>query len=166
VVERLVDFDWVGLVRQRAAAADRPVEVRLPRRRVCVRADPDALGLVLDELLANAAKFTPPDAPIVVRVALEPVEGDRDARQPGCVTTTVEDGGPGIPPGDRDRVFDRFTRLGDHLTRPQQGVGLGLYIARRTVEAMGGTVACEASPLGGAAFVLRLGLPRVSSPRS
>jgi signal transduction histidine kinase len=167
VLDRSVAFDWVELVRQRAEAFERPADapcvgVRVPSRRVGVRADPDALGLVLDELLSNAAKFTQPGVPVGVRVA---VEGDR-------VTTVVEDGGPGVPLDDRERVFDRFTRLGDHMTRPQQGVGLGLYIARRTVEAMGGSIACEASPLGGAAFVIGLpvaGLPRkgkLSSPIS
>ena len=143
LAERLVAFDWVALVRQRAEAferlgAERRIELKLPKVRVGVRADPDALGLVFDELLCNAVKFTEPGAPMAVRVSVTE----------GCVTTTVEDSGAGVPQSDRERVFERFTRLGDHLTRPQQGVGLGLYIARRTVEAVGGTMTCESSRLG------------------
>jgi nitrogen fixation/metabolism regulation signal transduction histidine kinase len=149
-VERSVPFDWAAVVRQRVAAADRPVTSEVDEGAAVVCGDPDALGLVLDELLSNAAKFTAPDQPIHVSC-------DVDAEE-GWVTTVVEDAGSGIPATDRERVFERFTRLGDHMTRPQQGVGLGLYIARRTVEAMGGTIECEASAeLGGTAFVL--GLP-------
>lgn len=146
-VERSVPFDWIALARQRVDACDRPVTAEVADAPAVVCGDPDALGLVLDELLSNAAKFTTPDQPILVTVDVED----------GWVTTVVEDAGPGVPAADRERVFERFTRLGDHMTRPQQGVGLGLYIARRTVEAMGGTIDCEASAeLGGAAFVLSL----------
>jgi two-component system sensor histidine kinase KdpD len=72
------------------------------------------------------------------------------------VVTTVTDRGPGIAPEDRERIFDKFTRLGDHLTRPQQGVGLGLYIARRSIEQLGGRLTCDAAPQGGARFTFRL----------
>jgi signal transduction histidine kinase len=70
----------------------------------------------------------------------------------GRVLVRVDDDGPGIPPDDRERIFEKFTRLGDHLTRPQQGVGLGLYIARRSIEEMGGEIWCDESPTGGARF--------------
>ena len=68
----------------------------------------------------------------------------------------MSDHGPGIPVGDRDRIFDKFTRLGDHLTRPQQGVGLGLYIARKSVERLGGELWVDAAEGGGAAFSFAL----------
>ncbi|MEY2571546.1 MAG: hypothetical protein QOE63_1896, partial [Acidimicrobiaceae bacterium] len=64
--------------------------------------------------------------------------------------------GPGVAPADRDRIFEKFTRLGNHLTRPQQGVGLGLYIVRRSVEAMGGTVWVDTVANGGSAFSFSL----------
>jgi signal transduction histidine kinase len=57
---------------------------------------------------------------------------------------------------DRERIFEKFTRLGDHMTRPQQGVGLGLYIVRRSLEAMSGTVWVDESPGGGATFSFSL----------
>jgi signal transduction histidine kinase len=53
-------------------------------------------------------------------------------------------------------VFERFTRLGDHLTRTVGGAGLGLFIARRLVEGMGGTIAVGAGPTGGASFSFTL----------
>ena len=82
------------------------------------------------------------------------LDGDR-------VVTTVEDEGPGVPPGDRERIFDKFTRLGDHLTRPQQGVGLGLYIARRSIDELGGEIWCDERPGGGARFGFTLPAHRV-----
>jgi signal transduction histidine kinase len=65
-----------------------------------------------------------------------------------------------VDPEDRGRIFDKFTRLGDHLTRPQQGVGLGLYIARQSVEQLGGSITCDERPGGGARFTFRLPAPR------
>jgi two-component system sensor histidine kinase RstB len=65
-----------------------------------------------------------------------------------------------VPPRDRERIFDKFTRLGDHLTRPQQGVGLGLYIARRSLDEMGGEIWCGERPGGGARFGFSLPVHR------
>lgn len=159
MAERVVAFDWTDVVDQRVEAfvrndPSRPVDVDLPLGAAGVLADPDTGAHLVDELLANAGKFT--DVGTEIRLRVEATDG--------WVTTTVEDAGAGVPAEDRERIFERFTRLGDHLTRPQQGVGLGLYIVRRMVEAMGGTVACEASPLGGSAFVLRLPAAELPTP--
>ena len=68
----------------------------------------------------------------------------------------VEDDGPGIPEADRERVFDRFTRLDEGRDRDAGGAGLGLAMVRAIVERHGGTVAVDAGALGGARFVVRL----------
>jgi PAS domain S-box-containing protein len=107
-----------------------------------VVADRNLATGILANLLSNALKYSPDGSPITVT-------STRDADR---VITTVCDQGPGIAPGDRERIFEKFTRLGDHLTRPQQGVGLGLYIARRSLEEMGGQIWCDESPDGGARF--------------
>jgi signal transduction histidine kinase len=143
-------FDARVVARRQAEVAqrsspDREIAVVAPDP-VGVVADPETLGRVLDDLLSNAAKFSPPTTPITV---LLDVEG------PNAVVR-VQDRGPGVDEPDRERVFEKFTRLGDHLTRPQQGVGLGLYIVRRSVDAMGGVVRCEPAPGGGASFVVEL----------
>jgi signal transduction histidine kinase len=70
--------------------------------------------------------------------------------------TTVSDLGPGIPLADRELVFERFRRLGDYMHRSTAGVGLGLFIARRLVEGMGGTISVGETPDGGAALSFTL----------
>jgi PAS domain S-box-containing protein len=101
---------------------------------------------VLSNLLSNAVKYSPPRAPVTVTVARRGAE----------IVTTVTDRGPGIDPGERQKVFDRFTRLGNHLTRTVGGAGLGLFIARRLVEGMGGTIDVDAGRDGGASFSFTL----------
>jgi signal transduction histidine kinase len=72
------------------------------------------------------------------------------------VELLVDDDGPGIPPQDRERVFDRFHRLDSPRTRDAGGTGLGLAIVRELVATAGGTVTAEASPAGGARLRVRL----------
>ena len=74
----------------------------------------------------------------------------------GAVVLVVEDDGPGIPEADRERVFDRFTRLDEGRDRDAGGAGLGLAMVRAIVERHGGTVAVDTGALGGARFVVRL----------
>jgi signal transduction histidine kinase len=112
-----------------------------------VWADPDRLHQVLTNLLANAIKFSPPGG----RVAIT-------ARQDteGLVRFAVEDTGPGIPPAERERVFDKFYQVGRVDSERPPGTGLGLTIARHLVELHGGRIWVEDAPHGGAAFVILL----------
>jgi len=110
------------------------------------------LAMALSNLLANAVQFTPAGGRIAVRAAA----ADAGAR----VLLEVDDTGPGVPAEHRERVFDRFFR-GDAAPRAEPagargGVGIGLYVARQVIEAHGGAIRCEASPLGGARFVVAL----------
>jgi signal transduction histidine kinase len=66
---------------------------------------------------------------------------------------SVTDNGPGVPPDQRERIFEPFVRLPGNRRR---GTGLGLAIVRRTIESHGGTIGCDPSPNGGARFTLRL----------
>jgi signal transduction histidine kinase len=153
-------IDWEATVAKQVADARRQdpardisllVEPDLPR----VVADGQLAGQVLANLLSNALKFSPTGSDIGVAVAHD---GHR-------VVTSVADHGPGVPAVDYDRIFEKFTRLGDHLTRPEQGVGLGLFIVRRSVEAMGGSVWIDPVPGGGAAFSFSLPVAQAPSRR-
>ena len=74
----------------------------------------------------------------------------------GTVELTVDDDGPGIPVEDRERVFDRFTRLDDGRARDAGGLGLGLSMVKAIVEQHGGTVTIGDAPLGGARITVSL----------
>lgn len=96
------------------------------------------LEQILPNLLANAARYA--EGRIEVRVQ---TVGD-------TVVITVDDDGPGIPPEDRERVFERFIRLDDSRERSTGGYGLGLAIVSQIVRMHDGQVSAEESPLGGA----------------
>jgi signal transduction histidine kinase len=109
---------------------------------------------IATNLVSNALKYGA-GQPIELRVA-------QDAE---TAVFTVSDRGPGIPDGDRARIFERFERAAS--TRHYGGMGLGLYIARQITEAHGGTIAAENRPGGGACFSVRLPLvSRASAERT
>jgi signal transduction histidine kinase len=113
-----------------------------------LRADPDRLAQALRNLLGNAIEHTS-DERGLVRLAVEPAA-------PGRIRFVVEDDGPGIPPSERERVFDRFHRTDPARDRASGGAGLGLAIVRAIVEAHGGRVSASQSPEGGARMEIEL----------
>ncbi|MFH9863761.1 sensor histidine kinase [Streptomyces sp. NPDC017202] len=148
---RTEDADLVELVEQaadafRASHPGRPLTVAPGPAPVRLRLDPQRVRQVLDNLLTNAAVHTPPGTPVSVEVSSA-------ARS---VRVRVVDEGPGIPPGDRDRVFDRFYRVDKARSRDRGGSGLGLAVARSLVEAHGGTLGLDDDP---ARTVFTLTLP-------
>jgi two-component system sensor histidine kinase BaeS len=132
------------------------LELQLSTEPCAVDGDGDRLTQVLANLLDNARKFTPSGGRVAVRLHSEPA-GLTAAGAPTALLT-VGDSGPGIPEGEREHVFERFYRGSDG--RGKDGAGIGLAIVSKLVLAHGGTVHAEASPLGGARFVVRL--PAVS----
>ena len=122
-----------------------------------VIADPLLLKQSLLNLVENATKYSPPDSTIDVTWESEPA-GE-------AVRITIEDDGPGIPSGERDRIFDRFVRLKGPDGEPMaSGTGLGLYIARNVIEAHGGTIEATDGARG-ARFVVRLPIATAGSDR-
>ncbi|WP_433361775.1 ATP-binding protein [Actinoplanes sp. CA-142083] len=135
---KLADVDLDGVV---AAVASRYEDVCYegPPEPVRATVEPDAIGRVVANLLDNAERHA--RSRVTVEVADEG----------GYARITVRDDGPGISPEDRERVFDRFTRLDDARARDAGGTGLGLAIVRELVRRHGGTVT-----LGDAAPGLRV----------
>lgn len=105
---------------------------------------------IVRNLLDNAAAHSE----ALVKVSLGPDRPGGTA-QPDEWFLIVEDDGPGVPESERERVFDRFTRLDESRSRDTGGSGLGLAIVRELVAAHGGSVTVSDSQLGGAAFVVR-----------
>ena len=109
-------------------------------------ADEDKLRQVLVNLIDNAVKYSPDGGEVAVELG----------SAPGLVTLTVRDSGLGIPPGEQDRIFEKFYRLDPALTRGVGGSGLGLYISRELVSRMGGRMSVRSRPGEGAAFTVEL----------
>jgi signal transduction histidine kinase len=127
-----------------------------------VTADRTRLAQALDNLLDNAAKYSPPGSPVEVDAQLEA----------GELRLTVRDHGPGISPEHWPRVFERFykvdparSRDGDDArgdgTRATSGSGLGLAITKHLVRAQGGRVWTEAARDGGQVFGIAIPMPIV-----
>ena len=119
-------------------------------------ADPDRLAQALRNLLVNAIEHTPPERGLVL-MRVQHAGDDR-------IRFVVEDDGPGIPAGERERVFDRFHRTDEARDRASGGTGLGLAIVDAIAKAHGGTVRASASPAGGARMELEL--PRFTAATS
>ncbi len=113
------------------------------------RGDELFVGQILSNLVSNAIKYAPAEEPIEIR--LSTVDGG--------VTVAVTDRGPGIPLSEVERIFDRFHRLGNVLTRAAGGTGLGLYIARQLAAAVGGTITVDSVLGEGSTFTLHLRNP-------
>ncbi|WP_082818767.1 sensor histidine kinase [Bhargavaea cecembensis] len=124
---------------------EKGISVTLDAEEASVRGDRELLGKVWENLLSNAAKYTPEGGEVLIGVS-----GAAD-----FVTVTVEDSGPGIPPGERDRIFDRFYRS-DKARSAGGGTGLGLSIAKGVIALHGGTISAGESPAGGARFTVTL----------
>jgi two-component system sensor histidine kinase KdpD len=129
-----------------ALLADRPVIVEAADSLPELSLDTTQLEGVIANLLENASKYTPAESPL--RLSATMVEGGIELR--------VEDEGPGIPPEDLDRIFEKFVR-GSRLSASVPGTGLGLAICRGIVRANGGRIRAENRAEGGASF--RVWLP-------
>lgn len=116
-----------------------------------VRIDPVQIEQVVGNLMNNALKFTPPGGAVEVRCC---ERGD-------SVDVAITDTGPGIPPDEVDRVFDRFFRSSTSIKMAVPGTGLGLAIAKSMVESQGGRIYVESAVGEGTTFTVSLPTERV-----
>lgn len=114
--------------------------------------DADRLYQVIDNLVGNAVKYSPPEGTVTVSAGV-------DARD-GAAIVTVADDGPGIAAADRARIFSAFYRTSEAAASQIAGLGLGLYICHELVAAHGGSIEVSQAESGGAAFTVRL--PRIT----
>ncbi len=145
-----VDVVWVAdRVVDEFAARHARRKFRRPRGTIHPRlwADADRLHEVIANLVDNAVKYSPEDGEVGVAVEVQEKEG----------IVSVSDRGPGIPLEEQSRVFEKFHRLDSSDAKETYGYGLGLYLCRRLVEAMGGRIWVESELDHGATF--RFALP-------
>jgi signal transduction histidine kinase len=107
-----------------------------------VRTRDEDVSRLIGNLVDNALKYSPADVPVRVQTRVESVG----------VRVSVTDGGPGIPPDEQERIFDRFYQVDHGPTRRVGGAGMGLYICKRAAEALGARVWLERSDPGGSTF--------------
>jgi len=138
------------LARMREPLAQHRLEVAVPADLPLVRVDATLVEQVLANLLENAAKYTPPGTTVTLRAE----------RDPGELRISLEDTGPGLPPGDPDQLFAKFQR--GTAESAITGVGLGLAICRAIVRLHGGQIWAERRLPSGAAF--RFTLPLEEAP--
>ena len=113
---------------------------------VKVYADPDRLTQVMNNLLSNAAKFSPPGGTVEVSVL----------RHHGLLRVAVSDRGPGIPAEARDQIFEKFFQVDNSDTRDKQGTGLGLSISHAIIEELGGSIGFDTENRAGTTFYFDL----------
>ena len=141
--EQLVN-DVVRRAREEMRALGRSVEIETPRELpATISCDAKYLSRALANLVRNAVRY----ARSRVAIGLD--------RSAGRTEIRVDDDGPGVPPAERERMFEPFTRLEDSRDRDAGGVGLGLAIVKSVAEWHGGEALISDSPLGGARVAIR-----------
>jgi signal transduction histidine kinase len=134
------------------AAARKSIAIRMGASEgLWAKADPAATLQILDNLISNALKYSPPNTTVHLHTLPE--------RE--YILVSVRDEGPGINEADQKKLFQKFTRLSARPTGGESSTGLGLAIVKRLAEAMSGTIQCYSAPGTGSNFTLRL---PVSSP--
>lgn len=144
----------LGAVRERFVAQSREhgseLRLQVPAG-LMVRADPERLGQVVDNLVSNALRYSPEGTPVALEAAANG----------GEVIIGVTDQGAGLSEQQREHIFERFYRVDPSRSRAKGGSGIGLAIARALTEAMGGRIWAESDGAGrGTTF--RVALPRGS----
>lgn len=132
----------VSVSREREVQFRIDTDADLPK----VPADRRWIGRVLDALLGNAVKFSPPGARVTIEMrAIHDV-----------LVVEVHDTGPGVPEGLRATIFEKFKQLGDVMTDKPTGLGLGLPMARQIIAQLGGRIWHEPGAGGGSTFAFSL----------
>ncbi len=135
---------------QRASHPSRTLSLFVPDRTLPVLADPDRIGQVVTNYLTNALKYSAADMPVEVHLTSEE----------GMAKVAVRDRGPGLPPAEQQRLWQRFYRVAGINVRSGSGVGLGLglYICHSIIERHHGEVGVQSEPGQGSTFWFTLPL--------
>ena len=134
---------------ERATTISKPRQITVElegKKAITAKVDPEAIAIVIDNLIRNAVDHSPDAGVVTVRVSDGP-------------TITVEDRGPGVPSELRTRIFEPFARGRATDRAVGTGFGLGLAICRRIVDGHHGTISVEDRRGGGARFVVQLPVP-------
>lgn len=140
----VIDVDLGELIRQETARSHRTTIQTVIEDDIGVTGNRTHLARAVRNIIDNADRHA--DGDVVVTLI----------RDDDAAVVHVDDDGPGVPVGQRERIFERFTRLDEPRSRNDGGAGLGLAIVQQVVRSHGGTVECSDGPLGGARITMRL----------
>ncbi len=135
------------------------LQISIPETLI-VQADERFMRQILRNLLSNAFKYTPPQTQLVIDATPDTTHLRGNPPSP-AICIRVKDSGPGIPPTDMPLLFEKFGRLERDVSSSTRGVGLGLYISKQLVEAMGGEIWVESSGIVGQGSQFCFTLPLV-----
>lgn len=155
---RMEELDLTAEARaavEQMVLSGRDIRLEAPEEQLTILADRQRLGQVFANLLTNAIKYSPNGGQVLVRVGYEE---DR-------ATIEVSDQGVGIPPSALPHLFSRFYRVGETM-EGTKGLGLGLYITHRIVEAHGGSISVESELGSGSTFTVTLPLQALNTDPS
>jgi signal transduction histidine kinase len=149
---KVVAFDLAGAVADAMARHEHGEVARIslqrPHAAVAVRGDPDRVAQILDNLLDNALKYSPPDSPVEISLTVEGAEAQ----------VRIKDRGVGVPADERGRFFSPFYR--SSRTSDVPGTGLGLHISQQLAKRHGGRLWLDASSHSGSVFAFALPLAK------
>jgi signal transduction histidine kinase len=133
----------------RPVAAEKVIalELTISEQSILVRADRDKINQILMNLIGNAIKFTPAQGRIAVSAL---INGNGEA------LVSVSDTGQGVPPDEKEKIFDKFYQIAEMGGAKPKGTGLGLAISKALVELHGGKIWVEPEPNGGSTFYFTL----------
>lgn len=137
-----VAFDIASNLRVRFPHAN--IRIDAPEDAPPVQADKPGLTAIIQNLLENAVKYSPPGAEVIFRAH----------QKNGKFQFSVADQGQGIPDAEKEAVFEKFYRVGNEETRQTTGTGLGLYIVKQVVKAHGGTITVGDNTPQGTVFTI------------
>lgn len=143
--------DILDLIEPQITQEQREVYLDIPPG-LLVKTDPARLRQILLNISTNALKYSPANTPLMfsARQCVDSIP---------CVQISIADKGKGIAPEDQAHLFERFVRLERDINSPVRGSGLGLYISRRLVEALGGKIWIESSGIPGEGTTFHIQLP-------
>jgi two-component system sensor histidine kinase/response regulator len=136
----------ISTVRSTAETKGLDINLQLPEDMPVIRTDPERVRQILTNLLSNAVKFTDSG---FVRISIEPVEA-------GAVQINVMDTGIGFDTASFPHIFEEFRQADTSNTRQHGGSGLGLAVAKRLVQKLGGSIGVISTPGEGSTFWFRL----------
>jgi len=160
VLVKSVIVEMLDFVQQDAAKKDLTVEMeQSPGNELSVKADRQRLKQVLINLINNAVKYNSQGGRVIIRTELK----DGSGQGMPSIRISVSDNGPGIKPEDMEKLFLPFERIGAEKSEIE-GTGLGLMVAKKLMDAMGGLVGVDSSPGQGSTFWIEL--PQAESQKT